>query len=160
MEDFVTSIMYFTLSILKVITLPKMIYDNMMAFCPLEKCTVSLQYDRFYICFRIKLWSESCTFTELVLISHLLKLKGSESILDLVQVSNYNYWHIFKYSLKCDTSPMILTAVATLNLLEYPFHKDLLKLKIVRRILCEGDEHRFRGQMVFRFPLCLVILVC
>lgn len=55
---------------------------------------------------------------------------------------------------------MILTAVATLNLLEYPFHKGLFKLKIVRRILCKGDAHRFRGQMVFRFPLCLVILVC
>lgn len=52
---------------------------------------------------------------------------------------------------------MILTAVTTLNLLEYSFHKDLFKLRIVRRILHKVDEHRFRGEMVVHFPLCLLI---
>lgn len=55
---------------------------------------------------------------------------------------------------------MILTAVTMLNLLECSFHKGLFKLKIVKRILCKVDEHKFRGQMVFHFPMCLVILVC
>lgn len=106
-------------------------------------------FDSFDTDFRVKLWSRSHTLERLVLISQVA------SLVDLVRVSNYNYWPFSKATLSGICHPWFwqpwLCGACSGTL-----HRGLFKLHVVGGILSEEGAGDSEGN-VLHVPLRLLI---